>query len=188
MARKAVERELTKDTIMDAAGKLFVEHGYRHISMRQIAKELGYSHGSLYYHFINKAELFYSLVDRNFAQLEEKMNGVLRLEAGEEDILRAMFLAFIEYGVNHQHDYEIMFIIRDEELNHSLQDKPNRSYESFAQAVFRLTGREIEVSQIWSVFLSLHGFVCHYIKSGQTYNDVKALAESHADNLLKLLR
>jgi AcrR family transcriptional regulator len=187
MARKAVERELTKEVIMNAAGKLFVEHGFRHISMRQIANELGYSHGSLYYHFKNKADLFYSLVDRNYAQLEEKMDEILRLETAEDEILRAMFLAFVEYGVSHQHDYEIMFIIRNEEFHPSLQEKPNRIYEKFAQAVFRLTGRQVTVSQVWSVFLSLHGFVSHYVRSGQTYEEVKTLAESHADNLLKML-
>ena len=55
--RKAVKQELTREMIMNVARNLFVQQGYQHTSMRKIATELGYSHGSIYYHFKNKAEL-----------------------------------------------------------------------------------------------------------------------------------
>lgn len=61
--RKSGHPELTREMIMDAARDLFVQKGYQHVSMRQIAKELNYSHGAIYYHFKNKAELFYALVE-----------------------------------------------------------------------------------------------------------------------------
>ena len=59
---------------MDAARDLFVEKGYQHVSMRQIAKELKYSHGAIYYHFQNKAELFYALVEEHFHLLELELD------------------------------------------------------------------------------------------------------------------
>ena len=55
--RKAVDNELTKEMIMDTARELFAEQGFQHVSMRKIAQSLGYSHGALYYHFKNKAEI-----------------------------------------------------------------------------------------------------------------------------------
>ena len=69
--RKSVLQELTREMIMEAARNLFVRNGYQHVSMRQIAKELGYSHGALYYHFENKAALFYALVEEHFFMLEK---------------------------------------------------------------------------------------------------------------------
>lgn len=55
--RKLVEKELDKSIILDAARALFADHGYQAISIRMIAKKLGYSSGSLYYHFKDKAEI-----------------------------------------------------------------------------------------------------------------------------------
>src|SRR6478609_6565172 len=69
--RKSVEKELTRDTILDTARSLFAQSGYQHVSMRKIAQELNYSHGALYYHFQNKAELFYAIISRDFSLLNE---------------------------------------------------------------------------------------------------------------------
>ena len=50
---------------------LFAQSGYQHVSMRKIAQELNYSHGALYYHFKNKAELFYAIISRDFSLLNK---------------------------------------------------------------------------------------------------------------------
>lgn len=69
MARRAVEQELSRERILEAARHLFITKGYRAISMRSIGQHLGYSHGSLYYHFKEKAELFYAIVVEDFNYL-----------------------------------------------------------------------------------------------------------------------
>lgn len=69
MPRKAVDQELSRERILEVARHLFVTKGYRAISMRSIGQQLGYSHGSLYYHFKDKAELFYALVQEDFKRL-----------------------------------------------------------------------------------------------------------------------
>ena len=80
--RKSVQRELTREMIMDAARDLFVKKGYQHVSMRQIAKELNYSHGAIYYHFQNKAELFYALVEEHFGLLEQELDRIMVEDIG----------------------------------------------------------------------------------------------------------
>jgi AcrR family transcriptional regulator len=186
-ARKAVDRELSKERIMEVARELFVQHGYRHVSMRQIARELNYSHGSIYYHFKNKADLFYSLVNQDFGLLDQKLDEVLQEDLEPIQKLKKVLQGYIQFGLEHQNHYEIMFIIRDDELKNHLHQKPNQSYEKFAQAVFELSGKKVNASLVWSIFLSLHGFVSHYCKSGQSYEDVKTMAESHVQNLLKMI-
>jgi AcrR family transcriptional regulator len=186
-ARKAVDQELSKEKIMEAARELFVTHGYRHVSMRQIAKELGYSHGSIYYHFRNKADLFYSLVNQDFALLDQQLDEVLRQDLEPARKLEKVLLGYIEFGLDNQSHYEIMFVIRDEELASKLQEKPNQSYEKFAQAIYHLSGQKANAALIWSIFLSLHGFVTHYCRSGQSFADVETMARFHVQNLLKWL-
>src|SRR5690554_2594276 len=98
VARRAVERELTREMIMDAARDLFAEKGYQQVSMRQIAKELGYSHGAIYYHFKNKAELFYALVKDHFLMLDQTITEIVDGEEANEEKLKQLFQGYIEFG------------------------------------------------------------------------------------------
>ncbi|MGD6816458.1 TetR/AcrR family transcriptional regulator [Metabacillus sp. 113a] len=189
-ARKAVKQELTKEIIMESARELFSAEGYRNISMRKIASELGYSHGSIYYHFKSKAELFYAMVQSDFRMLDEVLDAIMaENDLTDEDKLRKVMLGYIEFGLTYQSHYEVMFLIKDEEVKSYLAEEPNKSYEKFAQAVYKLSGGNADVSQIWSVFLALHGFVTHYIKIDMDLEVSKEMADRHARFLtVSLLR
>lgn len=187
VARRAVDQELSKERILEAARELFVKHGYRNVSMRQIAAAIGYSHGSIYYHFKSKADLFYSLVNRDFTLLDQRLDEVLRTDDEPKQKLVNVFLGFIQFGLEHQSHYEIIFIIKDEELDKYLPENPNHSYEKFAQAIFSLSEKRANPTMVWSIFLSLHGFVSHYCKSGQSFEDVKTMAHAHVQNMCKII-
>ncbi len=185
--RKAVEQELTREIIMDTARELFMKNGYEHVSMRQISKALGYSHGAIYYHFKNKADLFYELVKADFFLLDQTLEDIMKKPLDPENKLKEVFLGFIEFGLTHQSHYEIMFLIKDEEVRSCQQQEPNLSYEKFAKAIYSLCGNQVTLTEIWSVFLSLHGLVSHYCRSGQTYEDVRLLAETHVNFILRAM-
>lgn len=186
--RKSVDKELSREMILDVARILFVKDGYEHVSMRKIAKELGYSHGALYYHFKNKAELFYALVADGFLLLNQRLEEVMEKELSKEDKLKEVFLAYIHFGMTNPSHYETMFLTKDQELKSFLQEEPNNSFEKFAQAVHSLVNINITPKDIYSIFLSLHGFVTHFIFKGQKYEDNKALAESHIQLILRSIQ
>lgn len=52
----------TKQDIMACARRLFEEHGYNGVSMREIARELGISVGNLTYHFKKKENLLEAMI------------------------------------------------------------------------------------------------------------------------------
>jgi len=183
--RKAVQQELTREMIMNAARNLFVKNGYQHVSMRQIGKELGYSHGSIYYHFKNKAELFYALVEDHFDMLDQKLDQMLQLDIDKREKLKQVLLGFIEFGLTHQSHYEIMFLIKDEEVRNFINESPNKTYEKFAQTIYFLSNNKLTVREIWSLFLSLHGFVTHYLGHVNTFEEVKDMAAAHVQFLLR---
>ncbi len=183
--RKSVARELTREMIMDAARDLFVKNGYMHVSMRQIAKELGCSHGAIYYHFKNKAELFYALVQEHFYMLDQKLEEILSKNLNPTEKLNEVLLGFIEFGLTNQSHYEIMFLIKDEEVKNFISEGPDKVYEKFAQSVQSLCDKKITIQEIYSIFLSLHGFVTHYCRHVNTYEDVKEFAKVHVKFLLK---
>ncbi|TCN22402.1 TetR family transcriptional regulator [Mesobacillus foraminis] len=188
MPRKSVQQELTRDMIMDAARTLFVNKGYQHVSMRQIAKELEYSHGAIYYHFKNKAELFYALVEEHFKMLDQILDEILEKEIEPKEKIREVLIGFMQFGLTHQNHYEIMFLTKDEEVRNFLSQSPNRSYEKFARALSLLSERKLSIQDIWSIFISLHGFVTHYSRHVTSYEDVQGMAAAHADFLLRSIR
>lgn len=58
------------DQILTAALNLFITHGYHGLSMRQIAEAVGVSKAALYYHFLDKEQLFLAVLDAQLDQFE----------------------------------------------------------------------------------------------------------------------
>lgn len=185
MARDASKPVLTPNMIMDAARDLFVKNGYQQVSMRQIAKELGYSHGALYYHFQSKAELFYALVKEYFVLLEQELDHVLEQDIENSEKLEQCMLGYIKFGLNHQSHYEIMFMLKDDEVCNFINEEPIKVYDKFANALYTLSNQKLQLKDIWSIFLSLHGFVSHYLSHIVGYDEVEGAAIDHVKFLLK---
>lgn len=55
-------KKKTKKLILDAASRLFAEHGYRQVTTRMIAESAGMSHGLLHYYFKNKNSIYYEVI------------------------------------------------------------------------------------------------------------------------------
>src|SRR5690625_6116982 len=66
-----------------------------------------------------------------------------------------------------------MFLIKDKEVLHFLNKSPMKTYEKFAQAVSKLSTKQLTIQEIWSIFLSLHGFVSHYLRHVISFEEVK---------------
>ncbi|MGG4392722.1 TetR/AcrR family transcriptional regulator [Paenibacillus thiaminolyticus] len=185
MPRKAVDQELSRERILEVARHLFVTKGYRAISMRSIGQHLGYSHGSLYYHFKDKAELFYALVREDFNRLERLFERVLNQTPSEGlSKMEQVLLEFIRFGLDHPHHYEIMFMTRDEELLAYARTEQARCLEMFStivrQAMAGNAHSEQERHNIpLSIFLAMHGFISFYIQDQVTYEEIKPAALAH---------
>ncbi len=60
----AISAEQSKEAFLDAAERLFISPGYRASSMETIAREAGYSRGSIYRHFPTRDSLVEALIQR----------------------------------------------------------------------------------------------------------------------------
>lgn len=194
MARKAVAQELSRMRILEEARQLFIEHGYHTLTMRSIAKSMGYSHGALYYHFSEKAELFYALVNEDFKMLLERQKDMLnRSRLGDIGQLEKLMLEFIRFGLDNPHHYEIMFMIKDPELLRYSREEQSQCLDLFAavvrSVVSRQPGNEKKMYSLpWSLFMSMHGFISYNIHYNQAYQDVRKLAEQHVKYLCEGLQ
>ena len=184
MARRAVEKELSRERILEAARHLFVTKGYRAISMRSIGQHLGYSHGSLYYHFKEKAELFYAIVVEDFNYLSHTLTQCMN-KPPMEDLSKVenLMLEFIRFGMDHPYQYEIMFMIRDEELLAYCRSEQGRCFELFASIVrqnLNESGSKADLLNLpLTLFLALHGFISYYIQDKITFEEIRPAAIKH---------
>lgn len=71
-ARKQREKEEMRALILDAARKIFLEKGYEHTSIRNIAEKIEYSPGTIYLYFKEKDEIFHALHEEGFRRLLER--------------------------------------------------------------------------------------------------------------------
>lgn len=55
---------VTREYITNQAYSLFLNRSYEAVSMRELSKAVGFTKGTLYYHFRNKEEMFTAVVDR----------------------------------------------------------------------------------------------------------------------------
>lgn len=189
MARRAVDQELSRERIMEAARHLFITKGYRGISMRSIGQHLGYSHGSLYYHFKEKAELFYAIVVKDFESLTHLCEQVTK-RPPTDGLTKAeqLMLEFIRFGLEHPHQYEIMFMLRDEEILaycRSEQAKCFNMFESIIRSFLQEERHPLEnnPSLPLSMFLGMHGFISYYIQDRLTFEEIKPAAVAHVKML-----
>ncbi|MGE7090892.1 TetR/AcrR family transcriptional regulator [Lysinibacillus sp. NPDC048646] len=186
--RKPSAQELTRKMIVDEAHKQFIAKDFHQVSMRSIAKELGCSHGAIYYHFKNKAELFYVIIGGYFAELNTILDETVNNGAEDHQTkLHHVFTGFMEFGLNHQSQYELMFMVRDVEIDGLSQEAANLSYEKFAQAVQTLSMKPLLVSDIHCAFIALHGFVAHYRHYVKNYEEARESVNVHAKFLVKAL-
>ena len=82
--RRADSQARTRQLVLEAAERLFVANGFGATSLEDIAREAGFSKGAVYSNFAGKTDLFFAIVEQQFAELAERLRHAV---AAEEDAL-----------------------------------------------------------------------------------------------------
>jgi len=78
MARRTkTETEQTRLQIIAAARKVFAERGVSRTTLAQIAKEANVTRGAIYWHFKNKPDLFFAMMEQVSLPLIDRIDGAL---------------------------------------------------------------------------------------------------------------
>ncbi|MDX2180927.1 MAG: TetR/AcrR family transcriptional regulator [Bryobacteraceae bacterium] len=115
--RRTEYRESLRSDILDAARQLFVRDGYHATSMRAIAGKVGCSPGILYHYFESKPAIMARLVRETFQHMRARLAAIRDDgEAPPLDRLRRILRAYIEFGLDHTHQYALLFMKPDLEI------------------------------------------------------------------------
>lgn len=91
MARRTKEdAAATRDSILDAAEKLFVEQGVSRTTLQHIASAAGVTRGAIYWHFDDKGALFNAMMERVTLPFECALSslGNANADTGLDDVRR----------------------------------------------------------------------------------------------------
>lgn len=107
--RKQEEKQEMHKRILDAARKIFLEKGYEKSSIRNIASEINYSPGMIYFYFKDKNEIFHELHQEGFRLLLAQLL-VLDSVVDPFERLKAVGRVFIQFAQDNKDYYNLMFI------------------------------------------------------------------------------
>lgn len=110
--RKQEEKREMHKRILNGARKIFLEKGYEQTSMRNIASEINYSQGSLYFYFKDKSEIFQELHKEGFRLLLSQLK-VLDKVADPFERLKAVGRIFIQFAQENRDYYNLMFLVEE---------------------------------------------------------------------------
>src|SRR5262245_66219958 len=103
-ARERADAARNRVKVLDAAARLFREHGVVNVSMDQVAAAAGVGKGTLYRRFGDKAGLAVALLDERESALQAKLlTGPPPLGPGAAPLARltAFAVAYLEYVSAH---------------------------------------------------------------------------------------
>ncbi len=164
------DREQLRLLILDAARCLFVERGIESVSMREIAKQIGYSATTLYNYFTDKEALLQALCDADFLALASGMQAIMQMPDPIGRI-RALCQGYAQFALQHPSHYRFMFMTPKSPTNMEITqiEQGNTEQDAYAQlqqvvqtafaaGVFReeLQNSELIAQTLWA---GVHG-VC----------------------------
>lgn len=94
LTRRALAKLRTRQTVLEAAKRLFTERGYGEATVRDIAREAGMSTGAVFANFQDKADLFNDVLAADYEALAVRM----RQAAAGEPSIDAALLAALSVG------------------------------------------------------------------------------------------
>jgi AcrR family transcriptional regulator len=179
VARSQEDRELIREKILDEALTLISEHGFTSFSMRKLASRLGLTATTIYNYYSNKDELYLMILTRGFEMLHERFEKIFLAPGTPSRKLKDMVRAYIDFGINKAHYYNIMFnsdapkyrdyigteiepvAYIEKQTALKLIDITSRALQEFIDAGGCLARSEVRyfIIKLWS---TLHGIIALY--------------------------
>lgn len=89
--------------IIEAAGKLLTVSGVSGLTIKNLAKEMGFSEAALYRHFTSKEEIIVALLQYLSANMEERLSAVLQAGGAPDAKFRKLFDSHLDFFKKHPH-------------------------------------------------------------------------------------
>jgi AcrR family transcriptional regulator len=107
--KSEAERQQLRTLIIDAARELFVSRGVEAVTMREIAKRIGYSATSIYLHFADKEAVLRAICDTDFLALATSLKNIMLIPDPVARML-ALGQGYADFALTYPNHYRLMFM------------------------------------------------------------------------------
>ena len=122
--------EERRQEILKAAVELFYELGYQKASLRDISRRVEITQAAIYYHFQNKEEILFAIIDEFSNRLDGTLRGCLGLDMDPIEKLREAIKAHLSFMETDRQSIKIL--IEDKRfLGEELGGRIKRREKSF---------------------------------------------------------
>ena len=124
--------------LLEAAEVTLRNSGIDALSLRDLARQVGVSHGAPRSHFIDRQALLDALAERGFNRLSDELSTAIT--AGGEDFeqcLRLVATAYVRFAVTDAALMELMFTAKSTAPSPDVGAAANRLFDSFGELIDR---------------------------------------------------
>lgn len=117
--RRKREREQRRNAILNAARKLFLEKGFKHVTVENIARKAELSKGSVYLYFSSKEEIYTQILLNDIDKFNRKSSQIFQNGKPAADLVMDFACIYVDFFLNDRELFRIMmtFMLHTEELN-----------------------------------------------------------------------
>ncbi len=124
--RPVLHEEETRHTILRTAQQLFMEHGYRAVSTRQIADGCGLTQPALYHHFADKQDLYVAVMKESLSETQAALERILRRNESVQERLKRIARYLLS---NTERDHTMMIHDIQQELSVTARAVLNEAFQ-----------------------------------------------------------
>ncbi|MRS05928.1 TetR/AcrR family transcriptional regulator [bacterium] len=103
------DRDIIRKKILDEVLTVISEQGFSSFNMRRLASRLNLSVRTISHYYSSKNELYLMILTKGFSYLHELFSEIFETRENPAFKLSKMIEAYIDFGINRAHYYNIMF-------------------------------------------------------------------------------
>ena len=108
--RRARQKALLRQEILDAARDILAREGYEQLSMRKVAERIEYSPTAIYLHFEDKRDLMFQVCEETFGKLVQELSSLHGEFKDPVARLREGMRRYVAFGLRHPQHYLATFV------------------------------------------------------------------------------
>jgi AcrR family transcriptional regulator len=108
-SRRIERKEKLRGEILAAASKMFADRGYEAVTLREIAKEIGYTHAVIYQHFPDKWHILAELSRETIGLMVQNFDAIAAKHPAAKERLFATSRGLIQFCIAHSQQFRNVF-------------------------------------------------------------------------------
>ncbi len=191
--RTPAEIAAFRSSVAEVAEQLFRSEGYRAISMRRLALEVGCTPPTLYNHFRGKSEILSAIWTSFFHELFAELSARVAAIADPRARIYALAHGYVDYWLQHEEQYRMVFMtegVSQADVGSFLSNSDTVAcFSLLINAVRDALGHEYPAADLKArsdaLISALHGIVQHHLTvQAYPWTPAETLAELTVDGLL----